>query len=271
MNDQIPRLSKRTGGIAVTTGVLTGAAAGLVGVGGGEFRIPALIQALKLPIRQAATINLVIGFCTVVVSLARRAGSLVWTEEIVTLGLTMSVASIAGAIAGCVWRSRIDARLLKSCVTTYLVIVGVWMIYESLTQTEHVLLSPTGAERIILGIVAAFIIASISGVLGVAGGEMRIPTLLYLFALPLRDAGTLSLLVSIPTVAAGAVTDRRSGQMPNAALLLALVIGAASIVGVLLGAAWLPHINSHALKGIFGAILLLATLRLMVPARASGL
>ena len=149
----------------------------------------------------------------------------------------------------------------------YLLLVGSWMIYESLTHTEHVLLAPVGLAQWGLAGAVAFGIAWLGGVLGVAGGEMRIPALLYLFALPLRDAGTLSLLVSIPTVAAGAVTDRWAGRMPNTALVLGGLMGAASIVGVLLGAAWLPHINSHALKGVFGGVLLLATLRLAAPIR----
>lgn len=253
--------------MAIATGVFTGAAAGLVGVGGGEFRIPALVRALKLPIREAASINLVIGLCTVTVSLARRASSLTWTSEVVVLAAVMSTASIAGAAIGCRWRVRVPVPTLKWIVTVYLMLVGCWMIYESLTHTEHVLFAPVGVAQWTLAAVVAFGIAWLSGVLGVAGGEMRIPALLYLFALPLKEAGTLSLLVSIPTVAAGAVTDRRAGRMPNTALVLAGLMGAASIVGVLVGAAWLPHINSHALKGVFGGVLLLATFRLAAPIR----
>jgi uncharacterized membrane protein YfcA len=251
----------------MATGLFTGAAAGLVGVGGGEFRIPALIRVLALPIREAASINLVIGLCTVAVSLARRASSLTWTQEVLVLGAIMSSASIVGAAIGCRWRVRVPVTTLKWIVSVYLMLVGSWMIYESLTRTEHVLLAPVGPVEWGLSAVVAFGIAWLSGVLGVAGGEMRIPALLYLFALPLKDAGTLSLLVSIPTVAAGAVTDRRAGRIPNAALALAGLMGAASIAGVLIGAAFLPRINAHALKGVFGALLLLATFRLAAPIR----
>jgi uncharacterized membrane protein YfcA len=37
---------------------------------------------------------------------------------------------------------------------------------------------------------------------------------MYPFAMPIKAAGTISLLVSIPTVAAGALTYRRLGHVP---------------------------------------------------------
>ena len=115
-----------------------------------------------------------------------------------------------------------------------------------------------------LAAIVGFGIAVASGVLGVAGGEMRIPALLYLFAIPIKDAGTLSLMVSVPTVAAGAVTDRVMGHIPNVALIVAVLMGVASAVGVLFGAALLPRANPEAIKGLLGLILLLATVRLTV-------
>ncbi len=100
--------------------------------------------------------------------------------------------------------------------------------------------------------------------LGVAGGEMRIPALLYLFGVPIVEAGTLSLAVSIPTVAAGAFTDRRLGGIPDSVVRVALLMGIASAVGVLIGAALVPFANRDVIKGTLGVVLLLATVRLTV-------
>jgi uncharacterized protein len=113
--------------------------------------------------------------------------------------------------------------------------------------------------------VLGFVIAAASGALGVAGGEMRIPVLMYLFAVPVRTAGTISLLASIPTVAAGAFTYRRLGHIPNRVLVLSLLMGAGSIIGVLIGAALLPLVDKHTLKVLLGLILLVATACLMLP------
>jgi uncharacterized membrane protein YfcA len=254
----------RSGVIAVVSGGVTGIAAGFIGVGGGEFRIPVLVQLLGFPLKLAGGTNLVIGLLTVALSVLRRRGQYSLTRDDVVLVWIMSLASIVGAGVGVLGRERLPLRLLKATVCLYLIVIGLWMLYESVAHVEHVLFDPKGITRWYLGAVTAFAVAVVSGVLGVAGGEMRIPMLLYLFAVPIREAGTLSLMISIPTVAAGAITDRRLGGVPNSVLPVALLMGVASAAGVLVGAAWAPYADRDLIKGSLGIVLLLATVRLTV-------
>jgi len=248
--------------IAALAGLFTGAAAGLVGVGGGEFRMPVLVRSVKFPLRIAAGVNLVIGLATVSVSLWRRWAQrgVVWDE--INLAMTLILASLVGSVIGSLLRKRLRFPILKMAVSLYLVLVGGWMMYEAITRTDHVFSGPSGVGRTILAFVIAFVIAVVSGVFGVAGGEMRIPALMYLFGIPIKPAGTLSLLVSIPTVAGAAVTDRRIGHLPNAVIAPALILAASSIVGVLVGAAFVTSISQEAMKGVLGLILILATVRM---------
>ena len=262
--DVTPRTTAPARAIAVVCGLVTGVAAGLIGVGGGEFRIPVLVQLLGFPLKTAGGVNLVVGLFTVVLGLLRRQGQHAWTRDHLVLITIMSGVSVVGAALGALARGKLPFRPLKWIVCGYLTIVGVWMLYEAIAHVEHLPFEPTGIGRSILAAVVAFVIATASGVLGVAGGEMRIPALLYLFAVPIKEAGTLSLVVSIPTVAAGAITDRRLGRVPNGALIVAIWMGAASAAGVLLGAALLPYANRDVIKGSLGIILLLATVRLTV-------
>jgi hypothetical protein len=76
----------------------------------------------------------------------------------------------------------------------------------------------------------------------------------------------LSLLVSIPTLAGAAITDRRIGDLPNSALAPALVMGIASILGVLIGAEFVASINTETAKGVLGLILILATIQMTTAA-----
>jgi uncharacterized membrane protein YfcA len=48
-------------------------------------------------------------------------------------------------------------------------------------------------------------------------------------------------------------------------LILPLLMGAGSIVGVLIGASLLPVIDKHTLKALLGVILLVATVCLTLP------
>jgi len=256
---------RREGTLGFGAGILIGAAAGMIGVGGGEFRIPVLLHVLRLPVRVAAGANTIIGLAVVVLGGIRRLPQHEWREGDAAIAATMIVASLVGAWLGARLANRVPLQPLKVFVIGYLALVGVWMIVEAFLHADCALIDPSGPLRIVLAAIVGFAIAAISGSLGVAGGEMRIPALMYLFAMPIKLAGTLSLVVSIPTVAASAVAYRSLGYIPNRVLAVACIMGSGSLIGVLIGAALLPYVDKHVLKGILGAILLLATACLMMP------
>jgi uncharacterized membrane protein YfcA len=251
--------------VAFVAGGVIGTAAGLIGVGGGEFRIPVLLHVLRLPVKVAAGVNMVVGLCTVLLGVVRRWGQQEWTADDTALAALMAVASVLGAAIGAKQASRFSSPVLKGVICCYLIAVGTWMVVEAVSHAETILLAPAGLARWTLAVVIGFVIAAVSGALGVAGGEMRIPALIYLFALPIKEAGTLSLVVSVPTVASGAVAYRRLGLVPNRVILVAALMAVGSVLGVLAGAALLPLVDKHTLKGLLGVILLAATACLTLP------
>src|SRR5437660_4996209 len=93
----------RDGPLVFVFGAVIGAAAGLIGVGGGEFRIPILLYVLRLPIKIAAGANMVIGLFMVVLGVLRRWGQQDWTADAYTLGAVMVVTSLIGAVIGSRW------------------------------------------------------------------------------------------------------------------------------------------------------------------------
>jgi uncharacterized membrane protein YfcA len=260
----MPQTTARQGVIAAASGAVTGIAAGFIGVGGGEFRIPVLVSLLGFPLKLAGGVNLVVGLFTVALGVLRRWGQQAFTRDDLILVAIMGVVSLVGAAMGVLGRKKMPVHPLRVIFCAYLIVAGLWMLYESIAHVEHVLLEPTGMLRWTLAAVIAFVIAIASGVLGIAGGEMRIPALLYLFGVPIVEAGTLSLAVSIPTVAAGAFVDHRLGGIPRSAMRIAIVMGVASAVGVLAGAALVPYASREVIKGALGVVLLLATVRLAV-------
>src|SRR5260370_39524457 len=78
--------------LAFLSGIVIGAAAGLIGVGGGEFRIPVLLHVLRLPVKVAAGVNLIVGLFTVTLALSRRWSQQSWDADSLTLGAIMRVA-----------------------------------------------------------------------------------------------------------------------------------------------------------------------------------
>ena len=62
------------------------------------------------------------------------------------------------------------------------------------------------------GVVAGFGIGVVAAIMGVAGGELLIPTIVLLFGVDIKIAGSLSLLVSLPTMLVAFARYSRDGS-----------------------------------------------------------
>jgi hypothetical protein len=102
------------------------------------------------------------------------------------------------------------------------------------------------ALALVLGLGAGVL----SGLFGVGGGILFVPTLLWL-GLGQLEAESTSLLAILPTAAAGAWRHHRYGNLrPRAAL----VVGVASVAGVGLGVLIATSLPEHALRRLFGVL-----------------
>ena len=95
----------------------------------------------------------------------------------------------------------------------------------------------TGLVQPAGGIVAGFAIGVVASLIGVAGGERLIPTLVLLFGANIKLAGSLSLAVSLPTMLVGSARYSRDRSFSvlgeNGSFLM--VMAAGSIVGTFIG------------------------------------
>jgi uncharacterized membrane protein YfcA len=114
---------------------------------------------------------------------------------------------------------------------------------------------------ILLGLAAGLV----SGLLGVGGGIVFVPTLVAL-GLSQLDAEATSLCAILPTVAAGAWNQHRYGNVQWRAALLLGVASLAGIAGGVAVAEWLPE---HALRRLFAALMVAVAVQLVWRARRS--
>jgi len=98
----------------------------------------------------------------------------------------------------------------------------------------------------------------LSGVFGVGGGILFVPTLLLL-GLGQVEAGATSLLAIVPTAATGALRQRSYG---NLRVRAAVIIGAVSILGAELGVRIATRVDEDVIRRAFGVLLLLVAARL---------
>jgi uncharacterized membrane protein YfcA len=256
--------------IAATSGLLTGILAGLVGLGGAEERIPFILYGLKIPVNDMVIANLIISFGTSGLNFALRARAGLLPDSALLISLGMILGSVLGAFLGASLSHRVSERKLKSLLAAVLSIVVARISFDILGAGP----APGVALPLDLGLAVAvtfgFLIGVISGSVGVAGGEYRIPVLIFAFGLPIKQAGTASQLVSLPTIAVALWRHRNLGFLSKRSLTVAGVMGIPSIVGVALSQLILVASSDELIRVVFVAILLYTIGRILLELRGTS-
>jgi uncharacterized membrane protein YfcA len=184
----------------------------------------------------------------------------------------LGVGATLGSYAGVTWLRRVSHRALARSVFVLLLSLGAVMLAESIvTFTPHDLISHMWIPRLFWGLCLGCVIGAISGLLGVAGGEMIIPTLILGFGAPIKSAGSLSQMVSIPTVLTGFVRHYRAGALKDQKLMRSLIfpMGLGAIVGAILGGMLSSRAPSSFLKALLGVILIGSSLKAFTRGKAT--
>lgn len=119
------------------------------------------------------------------------------------------------------------------------------------------------ATTIALAVCLGLAAGVLSGLFGVGGGILFVPTLIAL-GLGQLEAQATSLLAILPTVTAGAVNQYRYGHFRARP---ALVVGIASIVGVEVGARIATSLSDSVLRRLFAVLLFGVAAQLVWRAR----
>jgi uncharacterized protein len=122
--------------------------------------------------------------------------------------------------------------------------------------------------------VTAFLLAAalglaagvVSGMFGVGGGILFVPTLALVLGLTQLEAQASSLAAMIPVVAVGAWRQHGYG---NVRWRAALVVGLASVGGVVAGAALAEWLGEDVLRKLFAALLVVTAAQLALSALRS--
>ena len=93
----------------------------------------------------------------------------------------------------------------------------------------------------------------LAGLFGVGGGILFVPTLTLVLGLTQLHAEATSLLAILPTAIAGALRQRRYG---NVRWRAALVVGLAAVAGVEGGVQIAEALPEHILRRLFGVLML---------------
>ncbi len=246
---------------AFAGGAIIGVLGGLIGLGGAEFRLPLLIGLFRFVALEAVILNKAMSLVVVASALPLRAGavplSLVAQHWPVIVNLLAG--SLLGAWFGAGWATRLKSETLYRVIAALLVLIAAVLLFAHDPKGAGQPLF-SGAMQLVAGIAAGFVIGGVASLLGVAGGELLIPTLVLLFGADVKLAGSLSLAVSLPTMIVGFTRYSRDQSFTVLARnkTFVLVMAAGSILGSLIGGQLLQFVPAHALLPILAAILIVS-------------
>ncbi len=242
--------------------MFTGFVAGLVGLGGAELRIPFILYLIGIPIRQMIPLNLIISLITSGSSFLVRWQSGLLPLSSIPLSASMIIGSIGGGFLGSIISNRVSVRKLETFLALILSIVIIRLLLELFVEGEPTRIFP---EYLELAFVAVFGlgIGLIAGSVGVAGGEYRIPVLMFLFGSPIKIAGTISQLVSIPTLVISIFKHNQNQMIDRRLLWVGATMGGGSLVGVLLSGLVILDIPDALIETMFILILTFTVVKLV--------
>lgn len=244
-------------------GAIIGTLGGLIGLGGAEFRLPLLIGLFRFGALEAVILNKAMSLVVVATALPFRSGTVSFAE----IGahwpiiLNLLAGSLVGAWVGAGWATRLRSETLYKVLAVLMVGIAVVLLFGHDVRDTGQLL--TGAAQVVAGVVLGFGIGVVASLMGVAGGELLIPTLVLVFGADIKLAGSLSLAVSLPTMLVGFARYSQDQSFAvlkrNRAFLLVMAVG--SIIGTFIGGMLLGIVPSGILIPALAGILLLSAIK----------
>lgn len=257
------------------TGGLIGGIGGLVGLGGAEFRLPVLKGLFRLPTLEAVIFNKAMSLVVVATALIARSSHIEWASLLGQwpIAVNLLAGSLIGAWFAAGFAMRVKTTTLDRMVFFLLLGLAFIMIGEHLFKLHWLggALIADGPLRWIIGLIAGLIIGIVAAVLGVAGGELLIPTITILYGLDIKLAGSLSLAISLPTMLVGFIRYSQSGSFGVLGREKPLFFGmtAGSFIGAIIGGLAIGFIAPSWLIVALAVILLISAYKIFQHSRGA--
>src|SRR5579884_978790 len=242
-------------------GILTGLLSGLLGIGGAAILVPGMVEVLGMSQHRATGTSLFVIIPTALVSAVPYALS---GQMDVVLVALFSATAVVGAMLGARATARVSALSLRRMFGIFLLFVAVRLLIPggsaSNSQAVDILTqSPiTTAGEGLLGFVAGFL----SGLLGIGGGQVLTPGMVFLFDAPQKLAQGISIAFIVPTAISGAYTHYRRG---NVVPRVGYVLIPCSMVAGFVGSSLAQQIDPFALRTGFAFFLIYGGVRMLSP------
>ncbi len=253
-------------------GTIAGLIAGLIGIGGGIVTVPLLHIVLNYQGVESALIHkIAVGtslagiMCTVVSSAMahHRRGSVDWKTV-----FHFTPGTLVGAWCGAYIASRMPSQYLQIVFVVFLSFVIINMLADRKPKPTRQLPGPAGLSTV------GCVIGCIAGLVGIGGGTMSIPYLLWNNMPMLRTIGSAA-AISFPAAVSGAIGNVFNGWntpgLPNGSLGFVYLPGLLCLVSMSMlmapaGARLAHSLPAPTLKKCFACVLILVAAKMLYDA-----
>lgn len=256
--------------LLLALGAIVGVLAGLLGIGGGLVLVAGLIWLLPaIGIAEPMVVHTAIGtaLATMVVTASvatfkhHRRRAVLW-QSVATLAPGLLIGTAMGSLLA----ASIDGRWLAFGVSAYCFVAAAQLVLGQPRMKTDGNATPTGARLATAGSG----IGVVSALVGIGGGSMTVPTLIWLGAHPVRAIATSSacgLVIAIAGTVAYALLGGRSqstGPIGFVHFPAAVAVAVGSAATAPLGVRLAHRLTGRSLKLVFASFLVLLGLVLVL-------
>ena len=263
--------------IHALTGAGTGLVGAMLGLGGGIFLVPTLTLLFDVPFRTAVAASLISVIATASVASTVNLGRGLVNFR---LGMTLEIFTAIGGLTGGLLAALLAPKHLFAIFGVTLAAMGLIMASRSGRRNVIADLDVDGGllggqleeggrtyvyrlRRAPLAVGASLLAGSISGLLGLGGGIIKVPILNAFCGIPIKVATATSAFMIGVTAAASAFVYYGRGDID---FRLAAAIAVGALPGSLAGARLSHAVEAKSLKVFMAAVLILVGAQMAVKA-----
>ncbi len=229
-------------------GLAAGFFGGLFGLGGGVIMVPLMVGILKIGQHKAHGTSLVALIFTGI------AGTITYAFKgsvDITASALLASTAIFTARAGARFAHVLPEWKLKRYFGGFMILVTLLLLLKPyLTSIDG---SVSGWEKVGILLLTGIFTGFLSGMMGVGGGTLMVPSMVLLAGIAQHTAQGSSLLAMIPAGGVGAYTHWRLGNV-NAGILTGLIPGI--LIGTYMGGSLAYILSESVLRLLFAAMLI---------------
>lgn len=267
----------------VALGVIVSSYGTLIGAGGGFILMPLLL--LLYPHDNPHELTAISLACVLLNTVSGTAAYARMKRIDFRSGLLFASATLPGAVLGVLCTAAVSRRLFEGIFAVFLVGLALFMIFRPKSDAQgkkpvqtphasggrkrHTAISMDGIifeydYNRMLGLGIFFFLGFLVSFMGIGGGSLMVPTLIYVLNFPIFIAtGTAQLMVAILTCTATAV-HAGIGSFNHGGVHRMIAIGGGMLIGAQLGARLSNRIKGVWIVRSLAAALMLVGIRMII-------